>query len=447
SAFADTPSLVNCALTDLDTLATSQSGSLSRAFPPEAVGMSLTCANIEIDGLPPANFFGGDGTTDADVKDGNSGGCGCSASAAPTGAWIWMALLLIIGCKRGEDAKNQPDDTTTTWPASTGIWSTGTDFDQLAAIGDTTWHGRADFGEGERVYEFTFGSSARIVAETRNPWGPARARTMRTITPTAAGLETLVNNPAGWEASELEGEASTWQVSVAEGDLRTLSLTREGVTATFDEGPEPTPTMGLTAIARSFVRGGRVDYAFCSSGTSGFDYATLFDFARGGHDEDLITEEVVAGATLGSWIPSSGNFDLNELNQFDRDGGTSVNARHNWMVRYVGTVDHPGGEFSIRERNDSVEDGLWVWMDQDVGTQTNRLFLEVHGFVFADSTADEPSESFDAGDLPIEVILVRCDNPIEDVQLQISSQGSNWSAAANAPSLPEVSPLWFPGTF
>ena len=440
-AFSDTPDSTNCALTDLDTLMSSSSGSLSRAYPPDIVGVSIPCDGIAVDGLPAPAV-----STDPDAvaADADGKGCGCATGGAPSSAWIWLVLLALVSCKRSTETDSDPGTAPGTTPPieTDGTWSATTGWELIHAIGDTTWHARADLGEGERVYELSFDPASRLVAEIRNPWGPGRLRTLRSFTPTAAGLETIVTTPAGWEPND-DGSTEIWDVSIEGAQL---VVVRNGVTATFDPGPEPAPTSGLTAIARAFESDGLVDEAFCISGAGGFDYQTLFDFARGGLNGELVAEEIVGGAQLDGWYPTGGDFALADLPDFDRDGGTAVYAPENWMVRYTGTFQHPGGQLNVRERNDSVEDGIWVWLDDNVGAQTNGLALEVHGFLWPDATPDVGGGSYPAGDVPVEVLVVRCGAPIEDVELEVSV-GAGWISAGDVPATLEISETMFPSTF
>jgi len=192
--------------------------------------------------------------------------------------------------------------------------------------------------------------------------------------------------------------------------------------------------------------GGEVDEAFCDSGASGFDYSTLFAFAHGGHPDEVATD-VVAGAELLRWTdPSQNNqFSINDIDGFDRLGGTELSDTFNFMVTYSGTIDHPGGELAMREANDEVEDAVWAFLGDDVGSEhEDDLFLEVHGFAWFDKTDDEPKASFPAGELPFEAILVRCTEAIKDVDVQLRLPGDDWALVGQVASTPVIDDELFP---
>ena len=52
----------------------------------------------------------------------------------------------------------------------------------------------------------------------------------------------------------------------------------------------------------------------------------------------------------------------------DQFGGTHLSDQFNFVVRYTGTIDHPGGSFVVREDDDRVEDVVWVFMEDKVGS-------------------------------------------------------------------------------
>ncbi len=101
----------------------------------------------------------------------------------------------------------------------------------------------------------------------------------------------------------------------------------------------------------------------------------------------------------------------------------------------------------MREADDSVEDGLWVWVGDDVGGGFEDLFLEVHGLAFPDATDDSPRRSFPAGTVPVEIIVVRCDDPLEPVDLQVSFADGPWRALAAPDSTPDLDAALFPPNF
>jgi hypothetical protein len=99
----------------------------------------------------------------------------------------------------------------------------------------------------------------------------------------------------------------------------------------------------------------------------------------------------------------------------------------------------------MKELNDGVEDGVWAFLGSKVGSSLlSDLFLEVHGFAWADSTPDEPSLSFSAGDLPVEIIIARCAKQIAPVDVMISLGGGPFTLVGNAPTVPEINDNLFP---
>ncbi|MCO4743292.1 MAG: hypothetical protein KC912_00800 [Proteobacteria bacterium] len=463
--FTNAPELSNCGLTGLDALMSTPVGSLSRSWPPELYG-SVDCLGVELEGLPPIDDGGDDTADPADTGGADTGtpiaddvgeGCGgCASGGVPAGSWLLLVLLAGACTRRGAEdtdtgvSTDTSDETTDTADSDTSTdsqdstpWKSGPGWALVADIGDSSWNGPQSSSADGKQRHFQFDAGHQLIGEIVNPWGPGRSRQLRAFVPNATGtaLDTTVQTPAGWPISSEEGTQSSWPTSVAEASPRQLHVDRGTGTEVYLEGPL-TPPSGFTAIARSFVSDGDVDEAFCNSGTGGFDHLTLFAFARGERNDELLAEEVVAGARIESW--SSGSLAMQNLNGFDRNGGTTARASTNWLVRYVGTIDHPGGTFSLRERNDSVEDGVWAWVGSGVGGSTNNWFLEVHGFFWADGTDDEPSRSFPAGPLDIEVLLVRCDQTLEDVSLEYSINGGSWTNAAQLQATPELPEEWFP---
>ena len=156
----------------------------------------------------------------------------------------------------------------------------------------------------------------------------------------------------------------------------------------------------------------------------------------------------MAGAKLLQWSDGSGQnkFGITDVHGFNDLGGTKVTQQYNFFIRYRGTISHPGGNFSLREENDSIEDAVWVFIGDKVGSSnTNDLFLEVHGFFWPlDLTADAPSVSLPAGDIPIDIILVRCAKQIEPVDVQIAIGSAGFTHVGNAPSKPYLGEDLFP---
>jgi hypothetical protein len=258
-----------------------------------------------------------------------------------------------------------------------------------------------------------------------------------------------VIQPQGWEVHPENGRKDDWTIEVLDGDPRILRTTRNGVVEEFVEGPWPAPDTGLTATVRVFKVGGAVDKAFCDSGLGGFDYPTLLAFARG-NSPDIVASDVVAGAHLVTWSDPTNNnqFSVSDVDGFDRFGGTELSDTYNFFVTYTGTIAHPGGALSMRELDDSVEDAVWVFLGDKAGVGSkNDLFLEVHGFVWADATPDAPSTQLPAGDVPIEVIVVRCTEKIKDVDVEIRSGAGPWELVGDVDSTPVITPQLFPPVF
>ena len=327
----------------------------------------------------------------------------------------------------------------------------------LAALGDSSWHGVAMRTEGEavreRAIELQFRSEDNEWAEIRNPYGPGRLRTMRFFRPQDDGatVDTTILSPSGWPVHPDNGLAEEWTFELVEGTPRQLRITDEGgTTTTYDEGPWPAPESGLTATIRVFPPGSIVDDAFCESGVSGFDYLTLFQFARDMSSVAATGTDVAAGVPLAAWDDPAGmnQFATTDVPGFDRYGGTALSDQFNFMVRYEGWLRHPGGDLAMREDDDSVEDAVWAFLGSDVGgTTEDEMFLEVHGFVWLDATPDEPSTTLAAGDVPIELILIRCDEAVGRTEVQMRIGGGDWQSAELAPLVPVVTAEDFPPVF
>jgi hypothetical protein len=321
----------------------------------------------------------------------------------------------------------------------------------LEALGNSAWHGLQTRNGKERAYELRFDAPALLWAEVRNPFGPARLREMRSFEVEADGMtvHSTVVTPVGWTPHPDEGRMDDWTLEIVEGPPRMLRATRSGVVEVFEEGPWPAPTDGLTAEVRLFPVNGPVDDAFCNAGTS-FDYAQIFDFARGASAEPVIAQDIVAGAKLLTWHDTSGtnNFGVTNLHGFDLLGGTEITNKYNFFIRYTGALVQAGGELRMRELNDSVEDAVWVFIASKVGSQnTADLFFEVHGFIWADSTPDEVAVTVSAGEIPVEIILVRCNQQIEDVDVEVGFGSGPWQLVGNAASKPAIDDTLFPPVF
>ena len=117
-----------------------------------------------------------------------------------------------------------------------------------------------------------------------------------------------------------------------------------------------------------------------------------------------------------------------------------------FVVRYRGVVAHPGGTFQMRELADQLEDAVWVFAGDTVGSVDEEdLFLEVHNFVWADATPDDPSISLPAGDVPVEIIVPRCEMQFEDpFELQLRLGSGAYSLLDGQPIRPLVDDTLFP---
>ena len=318
----------------------------------------------------------------------------------------------------------------------------------IDALGMSTWHGTQMRDGRSRAIEYQFDAPSQLWAEIRNPYGPSRLREMRAMVFDADGMsvETTVTSPGGWPIHPENGRKDDWTIEVIDGTPRKLRTTRGGVMEEFDEGPWPVPQTGLTAFVNVFTDG-PVNTAFCTSGISGFDHQTIWDFARDMSTEPSLGTDVVAGVPLDTWTDASGNnqFAVQNVPGFDQHGGTDLTDQFNFVVRYFGTVTHTGGTIGMRERNDDVEDVVWTFLGGDVGSNDpDDLFLEVHGFLFPDATPPEPSATFAGGDVTLEAILVRCNQEIRDVDVEIELNGGGWQLVGSAPTKPEINTTLFP---
>lgn len=549
TSFAAAASVDVCGLTDLDSLLSDPTGSLSRAYPPAFADFEVECENTAIPGLPEppteeggddetgdesggedATDDGGDEVGGSDTSGGgatDSGGQGCACTTTTTSGpgsgglgWLGVFGLFGLALRRGggrgrpreaparrrtsgaalavtailalpvasactddgggdemadevgtsdggtEDSETDTgtgtettEDTGTETDTDTDTESetdsdTGTDsgelFELLDQLDGTSWHGEQTRGGVTRAYELTFDSASLLWSEIRNPYGPARLREMRMMGIGGDLIETTVISPQGWPIHPENGREDEWTLELLDTDppvLRTTRDTPEGtLVEDFEQGPWPAPTSGLTATVRVFPPGGVVDQAFCDSGLSGFDYAALFNFAHGQSDE-IVATDIVAGADLAPWedLTNNNQFSVTDVDGFGDYGGTELSDTFNFFVTYTGYVDHPGGELAMREQDDSVEDAVWVFLDDGVGSDNvNDLFLEVHGFVWADQTPDEPSANFPGGDVPFEAILVRCTEQIDAVEVEINFQDAGWELVSDVATSPEIDSQLFP---
>lgn len=323
---------------------------------------------------------------------------------------LWVGML---GCTPtlAPEATDAPATDVATLPATEAVPTAPVD-----DLAGTVWHGRATVDGVERRVEHHFTADRWI--EVVNPFGPSTQRIERA----------------------LDGSAS-----IQGGDLH---VEDEAGVAVFTEGPTPLPTRGFTANARVFAPGGAVDEAFCDSGVWGFDYETFLPFARG-VGEAPVAEDVVGGVDFDAWVdPGENRFALVDVPGFDRDGGTALDDRYNFVVTYRGTIDHPGGTLQVREADDQVEDGIWVFVGEHAGSgDADDALLAVNGFYWPDGTVAEPSVELPAGPVAIEVIVARCTETIAPVELEYRFGDANWQALRRLEVLPVVATDDFPGAF
>ncbi len=395
---------------------------------------------------------GGSGTAGASGLGGAAGGAGASGASSGGGGGAGGASGASGASGGGAGGAGGGGASGAGGKAGQG-GSTGSKAAQLLKdLGQSTWHGAAPRQKGAgtvtRAFQLEFDADSLQWAEIMNPWGPSRARELRVFSVASDGetLTTTVMSPAGWPVSPNNGKKQEFTVKILPGAPRTLELQAAGgQKETYTEGALAAPTDGLTATVNVFSSG-EVSDAFCTSGVGGFDYPLLFDFARGKTSKDKLGTDTVAGAKLRTWKEPQGSnsFSVTNVDGFQLNGGTDLSDQFNFFVWYQGTIKHPGGPLKIREADDSVEDGVWAFVGDKVGSaNTNDLFLEVHGFPWADKTSDEPSRAISAGDVPIEVFVVRCAKPIEPVDVQVDL-GGGWKLLGDAQTKPKLGPTLFP---
>ncbi|MEQ1565102.1 MAG: zinc dependent phospholipase C family protein [Myxococcota bacterium] len=420
-----TPSPAACAIVSLDELEDGRStrGSLSRAFPPEAVDVGLVCGGFAMPELPPPD--------DA----------ACSTGPASATAWIWLVVLGLA--RRRWWGAPALAASACGWVGPAGS-DRSSDAVQRAAeagaladsLGRTVWHGEQVRDGKVRPVELQFRADLGIWAEVVSPYGPSRKPQMRSLVPIdGTSFRSVGANPEGWPVGVEDGARSKFDVGLGAD----LTLTRGGATETWSPGPVADPS-GFTAYARGFAPEGEVDDGFCDA-IIGIDSKPMLDFARGDllmrHEE--IAFDVATGVPLGKW-PEQGNFSLSAVPGF---ATTDLDLNNRFMVRYRGTIDHPGGTLSVRERDDEVHGLLWVFAGDAVDHGTmNDVFLEVHSLVWLDETSDEPSASFPAGPLELEVIVLYCEGGSDAVEVEIR-QGGGWTRLDLVQVTPHAEPRWF----
>jgi hypothetical protein len=318
----------------------------------------------------------------------------------------------------------------------------------ITALGKSKWSAKQTRAGKQRVIQMEFDAGSLFWAEVRNPFGPARQRRMRVMQIESDGqtVNTTVTVPAGWPSDPENGKKDTFSIKVNPGAPRTLEVTQGGTTETFQEGAWPAPSSGFTAVARVFATGGAMANAFCESGTfTAPNRGVIWNFARGKSTEALLGEDTVAGAQLSQWHDPTNNnqYAITDVPGFDQNGGTLLSDQFNFIVLYLGTVTHSGGSFGLREKDDDVRDGIWAFLGSNVGSSsTADVFLEVHGKATTDLTADMPSAIFPAQDLKFEAMLLRCNQTLQDIDVELN-QGS-WKAVSSATTKPQIDNTLFP---
>ena len=363
----------------------------------------------------------------------------------------------------GEDT-GTPADTGT--PTDTGVADsnidTGPDLRRalIETLGDSVWFARHTRDEGgtptERAYQMHIDAPSAEWIELRNPYGPARQRVFRAMTINAdLSIDTVVTIPSGWETpASRNGERGRYTFEVLETAPRTLRITDTDTSAVeeYEEGTFDPPSGGLTAEVRVFAEGGTIDDAFCEQGVLGTTslIPTVWEFARGRGAATVIDADAVAGVDLGPW-PSSGTFAVTDVEGMLRDGGTELTDSANFTVRWTGTFSHPGGSVWLREENDAVPQFLSAFWADTVGESaitdylTHPNFFQVHRILRQDH--EEEEYSFAAGDLPFEVITVRCAADLTDdthLQYSLVSDTGPWSSFTVADTAPNLDAAIFP---
>ena len=332
----------------------------------------------------------------------------------------------------------------------------------LDALGTSVWSGlqtrTEDVALVERAYELRFAAGSLEWAEIRNPFGPNRLRTLRSFSVQGDGrtVDSIILSPAGWPPHPRNGARESWTIEIADGDPRVLTLTHgdTGATETFIEEPWPAPTSGLTAELRVFGPSGSVWDSFCGAGPSLDDNERriMWGYARGEGTAAVLGSDVVAGAQLMEWDDSSdgaNDFAVTDIHGFDQLGGTRLSDQFNFVVRYTGTIEHPGGRFVIREDDDRVEDVVWVFLEDKVGSSlVTDLTLEVHNWANFDAT-DNPVEVLPvptAGSIPIEIMAVRCAMAFagKPLRVEINIADGGFMLVGDQPSTPAINDDLFP---
>jgi hypothetical protein len=325
----------------------------------------------------------------------------------------------------------------------------------MNALKDSVWNGMQQRSGKARAIELRFRTTDLFWAETRNPFGPARRRELRVFAIDDDGStvrSTITQTPDGVDTMRPLGKQETWKFEVVAGSPRKLKLTNQdapSVIEEYSEGAWPAPTAGLTATVRVFQSSGATYDAFCGKNVllGAPDYSTLFAAARGQSAEVLLGTDRMAGAKLTRWRDASGanRFAVTDVPSFSDLGGTLLTDQAYFFVHYLGAINHPGGAFQMREQNDEVADGIWAFIQDNVGkSNTNQMFLEVHSLATPDKTLDEPSINLPAGPVPVEIMVLRCQQPLKDIDVELRLNGAPYRLVGNVSSSPTIDDTLFP---
>lgn len=320
----------------------------------------------------------------------------------------------------------------------------------LNQLGTSVWHGTQTRNGKPRAVELKFDAPNLFWAETQNPYGPARKRRLRIMQVQADGktVQTTQTVPAGWPADTDNGKKESFAVTLLPGPPKQLRVEQGANIELFDEGAWSPPTTGLTAIVRAFSATGAMAKAFCeASSLTAPNRAVIWEFARSKSTEIALAEDIVAGAPLSKWTDPTGlnQFAITNVPGFDKNGGTELSDQFNFIVLYLGTVTHPAGAISIREKDDVVSDGIWVFLGANVGSaNTNDVFLEVHSHATTDLTVDAPTANFPTQDLPIEAMILRCNDKLIDIDIELSQGGGTFAAFTAGKTKPKLDSKLFP---
>lgn len=502
-SFASSPSKESCTVVELGALVADAKhrGSVTRGFPPELSARSVACAQTSSsDWLTTTTQGSGESEEDMTIRrTTETSGCGCKSAgssktslggilaglvgislaalrrrrsnALPIAAAATLATLSLTGCTEtttsvdeevipGEKRETPGSTTTTTTPGERNDEPPPEPLPEglspaakalLTKIGASTWHGTATRNGKTRAIDVSFKSSRLQWGEVQNPFGPARKRELRTFTiGDDASIHSVVTNPNTWLDATSNHAEGDFRIDVVDGKPRKLRITSksDGKVEEYTEGATPAPTSGVTAVVRTFASAGTIDNAFCrASYFNAVDYVTMFNFARFGRAKSVEPElgvDFVVGTTIAQWSDTSGQnrFSPRDLAGFEKLGGTELTDQQNFFVYYTGSIVHPGGTFNLREYDDVVADGVWVFLGPtQVGSSLAAdLFLEVHSRPWWDTTYDVGTRTMAKGSVPFEVIVARCASTIKTVTLQGKVDAGPWKNIDQFPMTPVLDP-------